>query len=549
MLNSTDCFHSFTILIWLCYFVSQPTNAQEGSERIGLADLIHYEVSIKPNLYQERIAAEANLRFKCNGQLTDLNLLLSSKMEVSSIKTGNVRCLFKQSEQGLEVRLPKPWMNGSVHQLSITFAGRPSIANNPPWTGGFVWQLDHKDRTWLTTVPYRPSELSWLPYPANDAADSALIQLILPDRMMGVSNGTYQGSEKTDRKRQLRHTFRHSAPIYPAEIQLGAGYYQLIDTSFLVTDTQKIRVNHFVQDYNYAKAKIHLEQLADVHRAWWAILGTIPGLDSTSTLMETPFPGFGNRGLINYGNRFMRGSYGGLIPRGMNWDLELVRSTAEQYVLARLDYPIEQERWLKHGLITYLESAFVEQQYNEVRSRQYWEIYRPYLRNRQPLIDPLATDQELFEGEFQAKSGLLFHTIQSGLSNRFDWDRGLKTWISEHNSNGNEVNALIDMLNSFSSNNWTAVINHYLHQRQLPQLQLRIQKVTAKEMWQVEVKYADCIDGFNLPVHLSYLGNTFRVEPDTKNWVVVFSAKEVDLSKVGLLDPNILVDLVLIKQQ
>lgn len=505
-------------------------------------DLTNYELTVRPNLTRETIKATAELGFFCRFTTQNISLLLRDELEVSGVSSKGRNCNYHQSNNKLEITLAENWTAGTQQRLTITFSGMPPVSSNPSWEAGFYWSLDHKDRSWMTVSPYRADVAAWLPYPIMDRADSTIVNIILPDRLMGVSNGVLVDSEETERARQLQHTFLNTVPCYPAEIQLGVGYYHTYDTLFRNIDGEELEIHHYVQDYNLQRATKHFQQTADCYSAWEYYLGKPPFSNKAMTLIEVPFNGGPSAGLIRYGNRFMRGSYGGFIPRNMNWDHELVRSTAGQYISQRFGYPAENDRWLPIGINTYLEALYVEFHFSKQAALNYLEIYRPYIRERQPLIDPLASDFDLNDGPFQAKSALVFHTIRQGFNDDGGWITLLRDWFSIGENHGKETETFINLLNERSPRKWDAVLEQYLHHRQTPTLLLRQSKAAQNsEEDIIECRYAAQVDGFDLPVQLNYKGNTFTLEPETDKWKEFVRGSNINLDDFELLDANVLV--------
>ncbi len=44
---------------------------------------------------------------------------------------------------------PEP---GAIDTVAVHYHGRPRVAVNPPWDGGFAWAMDGLDRTWIATA-------------------------------------------------------------------------------------------------------------------------------------------------------------------------------------------------------------------------------------------------------------------------------------------------------------------------------------------------------------------------------------------------------------
>ncbi len=397
--------------------------------------------------------------------------------------------------------------------MQIEYAGYPTPTLNPPWIGGFYQSLDYKDRSWLSTAPIKSPEQSWLPTIPGIVTDSSTVNITVRDRLSAFSNGRLLESNHDKDRCKITYTYRYAAPIRPEDIQLSVGYYDTYDTTFTTIDGQLIELQHHVLDYNLDRATKHLNQFGKILSAWEHYLGPLPDTLRHLQTVEVPFGGSAVPGMIQYGNRFMRGSYGGFIPAGMDWDHELVRSTAALYVDHRFGQLNTDDRWIREAFITYLESLYVEFYFGKEKAQEYLSLYRPYVRERQPLVDPLASDFDLNDGEFQAKGALLLHSLRQAINSDGEWLLMVREFLQSKRS-GDETNAFVQYLNSATGSNWLPTLKQYLHHYQLPILEYKTED--GETGLQLYFRYATQVDGFNLPLSILLDGQARMIKPTGK---------------------------------
>jgi aminopeptidase N len=68
----------------------------------------------------------------------------------------------------------------------------PQEARNAPWDGGFIWTKDLKGNPWIAVACEGASASSWWPDKdhLSDEPDNACINLLIPQSLTAVSNGT-----------------------------------------------------------------------------------------------------------------------------------------------------------------------------------------------------------------------------------------------------------------------------------------------------------------------------------------------------------------------
>src|SRR5690625_6726146 len=68
--------------------------------------------------------------------------------------------------------------------VEIRYSGKPLIAANPPWDGGFVWERTAEGEPWIGVAVQTVGAWTWWPnkdHP-SDKADSLSLTFTLPER-------------------------------------------------------------------------------------------------------------------------------------------------------------------------------------------------------------------------------------------------------------------------------------------------------------------------------------------------------------------------------
>ncbi|PHI21853.1 hypothetical protein CEQ90_00775 [Lewinellaceae bacterium SD302] len=499
-----------------------------------------YQLEIIPDLSDRSIEAIATLLINTRSEDQPISLSLSNEFRVSKVTINNSPVSFRQSFNSVSIPFPVG-QKGEFIRLSIYYSGTPTPSTNPPWTGGFHQSLDYKDRSWLNTAPINDLEQSWLPVIPGMVADSSTVDITVRDRLSALSNGQLIKSDHDKDRRKITYTYRYAAPIRPEKLQLHVGYYATYDTTFTTIEGQVVSLQHHVLDYNLNRASKHLNQFGKILTAWEHYLGPLPDTLRHLQTVEVPFGGTAVPGLIQYGNRFMRGSYGGFIPLGMDWDHELVRSVAALYIDHRFGQLKSNDRWLREAFITYLESLYVEFYYSKEKALEYLDLYRPYVRERQPLVDSLASDFDLNDGEFQAKGALLLHSIRQAINNDGEWLLLIRDFLQLPKST-NETQAFIRQLKSVADLGWTPILKQYLHHHRLPVLEYWL--VASVEGDFLYYRYTAKEVNYQLPITIEINDERSMIVPTSNTQSIRLTGK---IRNRNSLDLNVMNALVILK--
>ena len=78
------------------------------------------------------------------------------------------------------------------YSLLIFFSGKPRIANNPPWDGGWIWKKDANGRPWMTVACQGLGASVWYPckdHQSDEPDSGASLSIAIPDTLVAVANG------------------------------------------------------------------------------------------------------------------------------------------------------------------------------------------------------------------------------------------------------------------------------------------------------------------------------------------------------------------------
>src|SRR5690625_2093806 len=80
---------------------------------------------------------------------------LDSSSEVSFNRVEDHRTFY--------VHFPSTLQPGSNHQLRVSYGGKPRVAPNPPWDGGFVWDQTPSGEPWIGVATQTIGAWIWWP--------------------------------------------------------------------------------------------------------------------------------------------------------------------------------------------------------------------------------------------------------------------------------------------------------------------------------------------------------------------------------------------------
>src|SRR5262245_38744884 len=162
-------------------------------------DVTFYDlrVTIQPN--DSSIAGHNGITYKVLEPATELQIDLMEPLVVDSMKQDARNVSYRREGAAFFATLTAPQRTGDRKTITVYYHGRPQIAKNPPWQGGFTWAKDSLGRPWIVTTDQGMGASVWWPNKDTqaDEPDSQRIEIPVPDSLVDVSNGRLQSVGST----------------------------------------------------------------------------------------------------------------------------------------------------------------------------------------------------------------------------------------------------------------------------------------------------------------------------------------------------------------
>ena len=146
-------FHQLKKLIFLFFLISisQIGNSQSSNKYTlddtlrgtitperAWWDVTHYTLKVKPDIEKKTISGVNIIRFKTikPDSILQIDLQPDLKIDSAIYLSQNCKVLDKSVNAHLVI-LPNVCKVNSISEISVYYSGKPIIAVNPPWQGGF----------------------------------------------------------------------------------------------------------------------------------------------------------------------------------------------------------------------------------------------------------------------------------------------------------------------------------------------------------------------------------------------------------------------------
>ncbi|MEL6926560.1 MAG: M1 family aminopeptidase, partial [Bacteroidota bacterium] len=329
-------------------------------------------------------------------------------------------------------------------------------------------------------------------------------------------------------------------PINNYNVTVNIANYAHFQESYTADDGEVLPLDYYVLRENLAKAKKHFKQVPKVLACFERYFGKYPFWNDGFALVETPYLGMEHQSAVAYGNKYMRGYLGGMIPRSMNWDYIIVHETGHEYWGNSISVSDLSEMWIHESFTTYMESLFVECAYSYKEAVHYLATQRIYIRNREPILGPMEVNWEDWKGsDHYFKGAWVLHTLRHAINDDELWFDLLKSFYDKNYISNVTSQDFIDYVNTCTKKDWTAFFEQYLWHPDIPTLEYKLKKKGGNTL--LEYRWNADVAEFDMPVLVGQQGDYQQIQP-TASWQKV-TLKNVSPDKFKVARELFLIEL------
>lgn len=461
-------------------------------------DVTFYDLSVKVDVDKHYLSGYVDIFYKAKSDFNRLQIDLFANMQLDRIVFQNKELKFQRVENAVFVDFPKQ-KSGTQGNFRVYYQGAPAEAQNPPWDGGFVWAKDDKGNPWVGVACEGDGASLWWPCKdhLSDEPDSMSIRVEVPNGLTCVANGNLRGTYRIGD--YTRYDWFVSYPINNYNVSVNIAKYTYFSDVYTAKDGQKLSLDYYVIPSNARKAKEHFKQVQQVLACYEYYFDKYPFWKDGFALVETPYLGMEHQSAIAYGNKYMRGYLGGMIPKGQDWDYIIVHETGHEYFGNSISCNDIAEMWIHESFTTYMEALYVEYTYGYKQAVAYLLSQRQYIYNQQPILGPKDVNWDDWDGsDHYYKGAWILHTLRNTMQNEAQFFALLKNFYNKYKLSNIRTEDFVQYVNEATGRNYTAFFEQYLQYPELPTLWYKLKNTDTG--LEVSFKWEAAVAGFDMPV-------------------------------------------------
>lgn len=475
-------------------------------------NVLKYAITVEPDYNSKTIKGSNTIQFAVLQPGTSMQIDLQQPMEILSATWNNSKLEFKRDENVYYLQFPSAPASGTTQSVTIEFAGKPREAQRPPWDGGWIWRKDSQGNPWMSVACQGLGASVWYPckdHQSDEPDQGASLSMIVPNDLAGVGNGKLLSKEATGNGK-TKYNWAVTNPINNYNIIPYIGKYAHWHEVYN-GEKGKLDCDFWVLESNLEKAKSQFKQVPAMLKCFEHWFGPYPFYEDSYKLVESPHLGMEHQSAVAYGNKYKNGYLGTDLSGsgwGLKWDFIIIHESGHEWFANNITTNDIADMWVHEGFTNYSESLFTECEFGTKAGSEYVIGLRKNISNDIPVQGPYGVNQE-GSGDMYYKGANMIHTIRHIIDNDElfrDILRGLNKEFYHKTVTATQVE---EYINKRSGKDFSKVYEQYLRTIKIPVLEYKSRK------GEVEFKWTNVVDGFDMPVKVDLGGKTQLLQPTT----------------------------------
>ena len=398
------------LLISLGWYVKRQMLESGGMLPASMAayDVRHYDLDVRVEPADQRIEGTTTVTVEVLEPIEIFDINLDNRLEVVSVKSAGVSCVFRHADGVIAVELRERWLAGERHEVTIIYGGEPKVALRPPWINGFVWSETPSGAPWIGVTGQGDGGDNWWPckdHPSDEPDEGMDISLTFPSGLVGLSNGRLV-DEVDNGDGTLTTTWQVNYPINNYLVTVNIAPYVRIEERYQGIDgtLDEALVFWAVPEYEqYARAM--WPQMPRILEVLGRRFGEYPFFDDKFAVVHAPYYGMEHQTVVAYGALFTDNDYG--------FDDLLLHEVAHEWWGNKITVSDWSDFWIQEGFATYAQALYVLDTLGESRYLDYMTRLRQRIDNSHPVVQGknLASAQA-YSDEIYFKGAWVLHSLR-----------------------------------------------------------------------------------------------------------------------------------------
>jgi aminopeptidase N len=464
---------------------------------------------------------------------------LDTPYSISRVTDGTKDLRFERRGGKVWIWFPLTKQVGETIKTSITYAGTPRIAPNPPWVGGFMWAKTPSGADWISVALQNDGADLLFPckdHPSDKPA-TATMRITVPDPLVVSGPGRLENVKKNPGGTST-YNWRMTNPIANYSLVFNAAPYKLIEDSVPSVAGRPVPIKFYILPESMANGPKLIAETKKYHAFFERYLGPFPFRAIKLGIVETPHLGMEHSTNIAYGNKYQ------FAPDGFDW--LMFHEYGHEWWANLVTASDWRDFWIHEGFQSFMDTLWVEETKGKDAYFTAMKNRAKGFRNKQPVapreakfaheVYLAAPEYKTSDGDIYGKGAYVLHTLRyligdeaffKALRHMAYPTKAMETYTDGRQQRLVNTDDFLTIAEADSGMDLDWFFEIYLRQPKLPRLVTETRGNTLNLRWETPGDMP-----FPMPVDVVINGKTQRVAMPDGQGTVSFSGA------APVIDPN-----------
>ncbi|GGZ22081.1 aminopeptidase [Echinicola pacifica] len=480
--------------------------------------IIHYSLDLQILPEIKAIDGSMEITFRPLQPLDTLRLNLVSDYKVLSVEVDSVSLDFRHEGELLDI-----YGTGLANKVKVKYRGKPPVAVNPPWSGGFTWARDGRGAHWVGLSSQLEGGRIFMPcldHPSSKPENGLDLYIKVPFPYTVAANGRLLNQAEA-----RGYNYFHWATHYPISnynVNFTMGRFAQLKDTLTSVDGGRIPMEVYVLQENRAKASQLMEVFKTSMASQEKYFGPYPFAQDKAAVVETPYLGMEHQTINGYGNNFQFTKVG-----PVEFDGLLHHELGHEWWGNKVSVADWKDFWIHEGICSYGDMLFYLNHGGEEAYQKEIATAMESMENKRPLVSTKPTgSSEAYFSDIYTKGALVMHSLRFLVGDQVFFEL-LQGFLSDPRfTYGNQVDTedFTGYFQEHTERDLQPFFDLYLYTTELPEI-----KISKKRKNRYDIKFSN-VD-LSLPVEVK-TSEGIEVLEISKNNLRIKSNTELEI------DPN-----------
>lgn len=374
-------------------------------------DIRHYTLALDIDIANQSINGYTEIDLVLSNPTDTILFDLVHFLNISRISAGKKDKNFYRDKDLIYI-VDAAGFKAGKQSIKIEYNGKPPVAVNPPWKGGFSWKQDLSGNPWVVINCQLEGGKVYFPckdHPSDEPNEGVDMFITVPKGLVVAGPGLLQ-KVITKKDKQTFH-WKTNYTISNYCILFNIGKYQIAKREYTTVDGNKVPIEFYILEEDKANAQKILDLRERDTRILEKYFGEYPWVKEKIGIAQVPNPGMEHQTMITYGDKV-----GKFLTRKVGtWDYSanLFHEFAHEWFANKVTNKDWAHMWIQEGITTYSEALFCREANGERGYDSMIVMFKRNIKNEKPLVQGEEIDSdETYTGDIYTKGAFFMHTLR-----------------------------------------------------------------------------------------------------------------------------------------